>query len=155
MMQPFPAQPETAMKPILTLTLTLAALLPLASHAADLTLDVQGLDTRRLEGAQLMVAVYTEPANWLKQPPVGRRFSLEGATDGRITVVLKDLPDGPIALTLFQDANGNNRLDMNAMGMPTEPFGFSNDAVGQFGPPKFEQAVVRPVAGQALSIRLN
>lgn len=143
------------MKPILTLTLTLAALLPLASHAADLTLDVQGLDTRRLEGAQLMVAVYTEPANWLKQPPVGRRFSLEGATDGRITVVLKDLPDGPIALTLFQDANGNNRLDMNAMGMPTEPFGFSNDAVGQFGAPKFEQAVVRPVAGQALSIRLN
>lgn len=143
------------MKPLATLTLALATLLPLASAAADLTLDVQGLDTRRLQGAQLMVAVYTEPANWLKQPPIGRRFSLEGATDGRITVVLKDLPDGPLALSLFQDANGNHRLDMNAMGMPVEPFGFSNDAAGQFGPPRFEQAVVRPVAGQTLQIRLN
>lgn len=143
------------MKPLAILTLALATLLPLASAAADLTLHVQGLDTQRLQGAQLMVAVYTEPANWLKQPPIGRRFSLDGAADGRITVVLKDLPDGPLALSLFQDANGNNRLDMNTMGMPVEPFGFSNDAVGQFGPPKFEQAVVRPVAGQALQIRLN
>lgn len=143
------------MKPLAVLTLTLATLLPLAGHAADLTLEVQGLDARRLQGAQLMVAVYTEPAQWLKQPPIGRRFSLEAATDGRITVVLKDLPDGPLALSLFQDANGNGRLDMNAMGMPVEPFGFSNDAVGQFGPPKFEQAVVRPAAGQPLQIRLN
>lgn len=143
------------MKPLAALTLTLATLLPLASQAADLTLDVQGLDTRRLQGAQLMVAVFAEPAQWLKQPTLGRRFSLEGAADGRITVVLKDLPEGPIAVTVFQDANGNGRLDMNAMGMPVEPFGFSNDAVGQFGPPTFEQAVVRPVAGQPLSIRLN
>lgn len=136
-------------------SLALALLLPLHSHAADLTLDVQGLDTTRLQGASLMVAVFTEPAGWLKQPQVGRRFSLDAAVDGRITVVLKDLPEGPLALSLFQDANGNGRLDMNAMGMPIEPFGFSNDAAGQFGPPKFEQAVVKPVTGQALQVRLH
>ncbi|MFX8281946.1 DUF2141 domain-containing protein, partial [Acinetobacter baumannii] len=56
---------------------------------------------------------------------------------------------------VFQDANGNGRLDMNAMGMPVEPFGFSNDAVGNFGPPRFEQAVLTPVAGQPIKVRLN
>lgn len=142
------------MKHLATLALA-AALLPLGSHAADLTLDVQGLDTTRLQGATLMVAVYTEPASWLKQPQVGRRFSLEGAADGKLTVTLKDLPDGPLALTLFQDANANGRLDMNAMGMPIEPFGFSNDAVGNFGPPKFEQALIRPAAGQPVTVRLH
>lgn len=137
------------------LAAALLALLPLASHAADLTLEVQGLDKTRLQGAALMVAVFTEPAGWLKQPQTGRRFTLDSAADGRITVVMKDLPEGPLALSLFQDANSNGRLDMNAMGIPVEPFGFSNDAVGQFGPPKFEQAVVTPVAGQPLKIRLN
>lgn len=141
------------MKPFITAVLALA--LPLSGHAADLTLDVQGLDASRLQGASLMVAVFTEPGSWLKQPQVGRRFTLEAAAGGKLTVVLKDLPDGPLALSVFHDANGNGRLDMNPMGMPMEPFGFSNDAVGNFGPPAFEQAVIRPVAGQPVTVRLH
>lgn len=131
------------------------ALLPLCSAAADLSLVVEGLDTTRLQGAHLMVAVYTEPAGWLRQPLTGHRFPLEAAAGGKLTVVLKDLPDGPLALSLFQDTNANGRLDMNAMGMPIEPFGFSNDAVDHFGPPTFEQAVLTPVAGTPVKIRLN
>lgn len=133
----------------------LSVLLPLCSHAADLTLEVEGLDTSRLAGASLMVAVYTEPASWLRQPQSGHRFALEAATNGRLSVVLKDLPAGPLALSLFQDANANGRLDRNPLGMPIEPYGFSNDAAGNFGPPKFEQAVLTPVAGQPLKVRLN
>lgn len=137
------------------LATALFALLPLCSQAADVTLEVEGLDTSRLAGATLMVAVFTEPSTWLRQPLSGHRFSLEAAAGGKLTVVLKDLPDGPLALSLFQDANANGRLDMNAMGMPIEPFGFSNNAVGNFGPPKFEQAVVTPVAGTPVKVRLN
>jgi len=136
-------------------TAALITLLPLCSQAADVTLEVEGLDTSRLAGGALMVAVYTEPASWLRQPQVGRRFSLEAAKDGKLTVVLKDLPEGPLALSLFQDVNANGRLDMNPMGMPIEPYGFSNNASGNFGPPKFEQAVVTPVAGTSLKVRLN
>lgn len=137
------------------LAAALVAWLPLCSQAADLTLDVEGLDTSRLAGATLMVAVFTEPAGWLRQPQAGRRLPLDAAKDGRLSIVLKDLPDGPLAISLFQDTNANGRLDMNPMGIPVEPMGFSNDAIGNFGPPKFEQAVVTPVAGQPLKIRLN
>ena len=107
-----------------TLATALIALLPLCGHAADVTLEVEGLDASRLQGATLMVAVFTEPASWLRQPQAGRRFALAAeAGNGRLTVVLKDLPDGPLAFSLFQDANANGRLDMNAMGIPVEPFG--------------------------------
>lgn len=138
-------------------TLALAALsvLPLCSQAADLTLEVEGLDTSRLQGATLMVAVFTEPATWLRQPKAGHRFALAPSANGKFSVVLKDLPEGPLALSLFQDANANGRLDMNAMGIPVEPYGFSNDAAGNFGPPKFEQAVLTPVAGTPVKIKLN
>ena len=137
------------------LAAALFALLPLCSQAADVTLEVEGLDSSRLQGAMLMVAVYTEPASWLRQPQAGRRFSLDAAANGKLTVVLKDLPDGPLAISLFQDANANGRLDMNAMGLPVEPFGFSNNAAGNFGPPQFEQAVVTPVAGTPVKVKLN
>lgn len=136
-------------------TAALIALLPLCSQAADVTLEVEGLDTARLSGASLMVAVFTEPARWLRQPQAGHRFSLEAAANGKLTVVLKDLPDGPLALSLFQDANANGRLDMNAMGIPVEPYGFSNNAAGSFGPPQFEHAVVTPLAGALLKVKLN
>jgi uncharacterized protein (DUF2141 family) len=138
-----------------TLAVALIALLPLCSQAADVTLEVEGLDASRLQGATLMVAVFTEPANWLRQPQFGQRFSIEAAAGGKFTAVLKDLPAGPLALSLFQDANANGRLDMNAMGIPVEPYGFSNNAAGTFGPPKFEQAVVTPVAGAPVKVKLN
>lgn len=138
------------------LAAALFACLPLCSQAADVTLEVEGLDASRLAGATLMVAVFTEPANWLRQPQAGHRFTLGAeAAGGKFSVVLKDLPDGPLALSLFQDANANGRLDMNAMGMPTEPYGFSNNAAGNFGPPNFEQAVVTPLAGTPVKVRLN
>lgn len=142
------------MKKILA-TAALIALLPLCSHAADVTLEVEGLDTSRLAGATLLVAVFTEPASWLRQPQSGHRFSLDAAVNGKLSVLLKDLPDGPLAISLFQDANANGRLDMNPMGIPVEPFGFSNNAVGNFGPPKFEQALVTPVAGVPVKVKLN
>lgn len=140
----------------LALTTALAVLLPLCSQAADLTLDVEGLDTGRLQGATLMVAVFTDAAGWLRQPRAGQRFELgPEAAGGRISVVLKDLPDGPIALTLFQDVNANGRLDMSATGMPTEPYGFSNNASAAYGPPRFEQAQLQPAPGASIRVRLN
>jgi uncharacterized protein (DUF2141 family) len=136
-------------------TAALIALLPLGSQAADVTLEVEGLDASRTAGAALLVGIYTAAGQWLNNAASGQRFALDAAVGGKVTVVLKNLPEGPLALSLYQDANGNGKLDMNAMGMPTEPYGFSNNASGQYGPPKFEQAVLTPVAGAPLKVRLN
>ena len=60
--------------------------------------------------------------------------------NGRAVVVLSDLPFGTYAAKVFQDENSNGELDSNFVGYPTEAFGFSNDAMGRFGPPNFDQA---------------
>lgn len=136
-------------------TAALIALLPLGSQAADVTLEIEGLDASRTAGAALLVGIYTEAGQWLNNAASGQRFALDAAVGGKVTVVLKNLPQGPLALSIYQDANGNGKLDTNAMGMPTEPYGFSNNAFGQFGPPKFEQAVLTPTAGVPVKVRLN
>ena len=135
--------------------LLLAALAaPLFAQAAELTLEVDGLDASRLEGSSLFVAVYTEAGQWMAKPVVGRRFIIDAKAGGRMTVTLNELPEGALAISAFHDTNGNGKLDRNAIGIPTEPYGFSNNATGQFGPPRFEQAVLAP-AGGVVRITLN
>jgi len=58
-----------------------------------------------------------------------------GTMPGRIA----DLPGGEYALVIYQDENGNKRLDKNFLGIPREPLGFSNRYWPK-GPPSFTRA---------------
>ncbi|MBV7561127.1 DUF2141 domain-containing protein [Pseudomonas sp. sia0905] len=40
-------------------------------------------------------------------------------------LIVKDVPPGRFALQLYQDSNGNGRLDLSLRGIPLEPVGFS------------------------------
>lgn len=50
------------------------------------------------------------------------------------------IPPGKYALAVIHDENMNGKLDSNLLGMPTEGYGFSNDAKGVLGPPSFTAA---------------
>ena len=41
---------------------------------------------------------------------------------------------------IFHDVNNNGKLDKNLLGVPTEPYGFSNNARSKWGPPKYDTA---------------
>ena len=56
-------------------------------------------------------------------------------------VRLTDLPAGEFAVVVYEDSNGNGRLDKNFVGIPREPLGFSNRYWPQ-GPPSFARAAV-------------
>jgi uncharacterized protein (DUF2141 family) len=64
-----------------------------------------------------------------------------------VRIVLNDVAPGTYAIKAFHDVDRNGKLDTNLMGIPKEPYGFSNDAMGTFGPPSFEQASFKVVAG--------
>ena len=55
----------------------------------------------------------------------------------------KDVPFGTYAVSAFHDENDNLDLDTNFLGIPTEEYGFSNNARGTFGPPDYEEAAFR------------
>jgi uncharacterized protein (DUF2141 family) len=64
------------------------------------------------------------------------------AAGERLEVLFPGLPPGKYAVSAYADANGNGRLDRNFLGMPSEQYGFSNNARGRFGPPAFAEAAV-------------
>ena len=58
--------------------------------------------------------------------------------DKKCTIKIENLPAGTYALSYFHDANSNGKLDMKSWGPPAEGYGFSNNAKGFMGPPKFK-----------------
>lgn len=70
--------------------------------------------------------------------------------------MLEGLPEGAYAVSLYHDENGNGRLDTNEMRIPIEPWGFSNDAIGLFGPASFEDArFTLPAEGARIVVQLR
>jgi len=65
------------------------------------------------------------------------------------------LPAGDYAIKAFHDVDGDGQMGKNPFGMPTEPFAFSNNAVGNMGPAQWGQArfTVSGATAQTLSLR--
>ncbi|RKH64452.1 DUF2141 domain-containing protein [Corallococcus aberystwythensis] len=118
-------------------TLLAASLLLLAAnaHAATLTLDIQGLTKKT---GHVLIAVHADAASFNdKGKPMAVR-TVE-VKDAKVTVTIPDLAPGTYAVSLFHDANDNNKLDTNFIGIPKEGYGFSNN-VGARGKPSFDEA---------------
>jgi acyl-CoA reductase-like NAD-dependent aldehyde dehydrogenase/uncharacterized protein (DUF2141 family) len=49
------------------------------------------------------------------------------------------LAPGRYAVSVYQDTNGNHKLDSGIFGIPNEPVGASNNPRPGFGPPRFDQ----------------
>lgn len=58
--------------------------------------------------------------------------------DGKVICTFEELEPGKYAAAAYQDLNDDKEMNANMFGMPVEPYGFSNDARGQFGPPSFD-----------------
>lgn len=101
--------------------------------AQSLTLEVQGIE--KVTG-KLYVGIYNSAETFMKKPLAG--FVLE-VKDKVMSIPCKGLPAGTYAFSLYQDENNNGKLDTAAFGIPTEKFGFSNDAEGVMGPPSYEK----------------
>jgi uncharacterized protein (DUF2141 family) len=67
----------------------------------------------------------------------GYRTAAATIRDKEAVWVFEDMPYGRYSIKAFHDENGNNRLDTNLVGKPTERYGFSNNADGRYGLPPF------------------
>lgn len=65
------------------------------------------------------------------------------------------LPAGTYGLRVMHDVNGNGELDSNFIGIPREPWGFSNNATGSMGPPKWDDVKFEVNGDTTQQLRLN
>ncbi len=74
---------------------------------------------------------------------------------GKSITSISDLPSGNYAIAVLHDENGDLTMNKNWLGIPKEGFGFSNNAMGTFGPPAFSKARVQVEKGQVSQLEIN
>lgn len=118
------------------------------SQQHTLTIEVDGFDNDK---GQLVLGVCNKKENFLKEYAYGDVVKIKNK---KATVVIKNLPSGDYAISLFHDVNSNNILDKNMFGIPSEDYGFSNNAKGTFGPPKYDDAKFNLIENKVIKINL-
>ena len=121
----------------MTRTSSIAAILALAlstapvAMASDLTVNVEGISQAQ---GTIMLGLFDEATYSGDGAVAGANLKVDG---DRVSVTFDNLAPGEYAVQLYHDVNDDGEMNTNPFGMPTEPFAFSNDAKGRFGPAKF------------------
>lgn len=122
-----------------------------AAEAADLRVEVLAVPNA---SGKVYAAAFNNAEDF---PKAGRSIAATyvQANPGTVTLEFTGLAPGTYAISVFHDQNGNERLDTNSTGTPVEPYGFSRDARGIMGPPKFADSAIALAPGGSASIRIN
>ncbi len=72
-----------------------------------------------------------------------------------IIVIIRNLAPGKYAVQYYHDENLNGSLDKSRLGIPTEGYGFSNNAYGMFGPKPFRDWLFVFPENRSLSLEIK
>ena len=87
------------------------------------------------------------------QRVAGAALRVDGGT--KASIAFGSLAPGRYAVIVFHDEDGDGRLNKNVLGMPTEPYGFSNAARGFLSAPSFKDAAVAFDGSTDLTIAIS
>jgi uncharacterized protein (DUF2141 family) len=113
-----------------------------------LTIVADGIE--KFKG-QILVAVY-DSAGFLSKPVY---YGIAKADKDEVTIVIDSIAKGEYAVSLFHDENDNYKLDTGQFGIPVEKTGFSNNAKGKMGPPKFRDCAFKIEEDSVIYITLQ
>ena len=142
--------------------MTVILLLPLFLNSSVLAeILIINVESASNNGLAL-IGIYDKEENFGKAK-VNKKLNTEKILTGAATEISNnkaqiklDVPFGSYVVSGFQDFDGNGVISGNFLGIPKEPFGFSNDAKGRFGPPKWQDAVfVFNKSNQEITLRLK
>jgi uncharacterized protein (DUF2141 family) len=148
----------------------------LGAAAADLEVEVRNVKPRRGEvraalfddaegfelatkiramvsGGQITSGVFTREGDFPRDPVTTIQLPAEGRT---MTLRFPDLEPGEYALGVYQDINGDEKLDITLGGLSLEPWGISNDAGSLDADPIWENARFElPAEGRRIVVNLR
>ena len=106
------------------------------SEYGDLTVVISGFNN---DDGLMKIVLNNSSEDYESQDDDYRRG--QGSVKNNVAdVTFWNIPYGEYAIKVYHDANNDDKLNKNFLGMPTEEYGFSNNARGSFGPPSWDDA---------------
>lgn len=136
-----------AMKKIL-LGITMLIIYAIALAQVPTKLKIEDVEKN---GGKIYVSIFNRESSYKARVPY-MSFSINA--DNGIVICDLTLPAGHYVFSIYQDTNGNQKLDTNLIGIPKEKFGFTNYD-GKSAPGSFNRHKIEINAGKTeLNIRL-
>ena len=107
------------------------------SNQTSLQVSISGANS---DAGSIRILVFSKPSGFPDQIKQAVRSISLAPKNGKASFKVTDLPTGTYAIGVIHDQDNNGKLSTNAVGYPTEKFGFSKNPKVYFGPPSFEKA---------------
>ncbi len=107
----------------------------MAETPANISVEVEGIETKT---GNLMIALFKGEAAWKNSEAYSGIATAADANS--VTALFEGIEPGEYGIRMYQDVNADGELNTGMFRIPTEPYGFSNDAPVRFGPPAWEDA---------------
>ncbi|WP_296312648.1 DUF2141 domain-containing protein [Winogradskyella sp. UBA3174] len=135
-------------KIVVLLILSIASTMIQPRDTFTITVTVEEAES---DNGKILLALYDSESNFLGEMYKGTKSEL---ANNSCTIIFNDIPKGSYAISIFHDENDNGKMDTNFIGIPKEDYGFSNDAKGFVGPPKWKDAKFELNSDKILKITL-
>jgi uncharacterized protein (DUF2141 family) len=122
------------------------------AQAADLNVTFTNIEEPK---GELLVAVFNSAKAWDEDKPFVTSAHIP-ATGSTVQHTFTQLAPGHYALSVIRDANSNQKLDTNFIGMPTEQYGYSQNPPLRMRKATFEETRFElKEADQAITVQLR
>jgi uncharacterized protein (DUF2141 family) len=119
----------------------LAAVLsmPVVARASTLTVHVTGIDSHK---GQIKIGIFDKSDGWLsdKAAITGQNIPLANVVGDSVDVTFANVKHGEYGVGAYHDANLNNKIDKNFLGVPKEQWGVSNNPRPHLRAPSYDEA---------------
>lgn len=102
----------------------------------------------RSENGKIGIEIFNDKGEKIK----GAYVLIEG---GKATWTVSDLPKGNYAVRYYHDENNDTEFGTNFVGIPTEGFGYSNNAKAYFGEPDFKDWLFLLDENKSLNLNIS
>ena len=121
-----------------------------AAEAAVVKITVENV---RVGRGNLHLALFNSYESWDGETPI---LHPEFRPTQGTTEILLELPPGLYSFFIYNDENGNGKLDQTGIGFPNEPYAFSRNYKLGMHKPSFEEFnFTVPPSGTTMTVRLN
>lgn len=103
----------------------------------EITINISNIQEN---AGTIEVGVYDTGENFLESGHTYKTYSIP-VKNNKASLLIEDLPAGNYAISLYHDENSDGKCNRNFIGIPKEPYAFSNNFKPKFSKPSFKDCV--------------
>lgn len=117
-----------------------------------LSINITGLHSNK---GHVLISLFKDGNGYPDEAAKAIRTAKVSITNKSTVISFSGIPSGNYAIAILHDENDDEKMNTNFLGIPKEGYGFSNNAIGTFGPPSFSKASFQYAANQGKVIHIR